>query len=306
MKIFTKVTMTQSVYPQIAAIVLLGYSCAPLWAHDHMPAGATASSPGAMLEYAPTAQDFTTNSGWVFGLNVGMTNDAYSGYYWTDDSVFIALAATPDNGGPEPGHAALGTYIQVKLLSVEGPAGASFGFWETAGQGTNGEGLDGTNLTWSVSVPYKNGTNLIYVSESDGSPGSDPYGHIHGRVYSFTKPGYYRVTWQFVDTSTNGPGGGPVDLGSAPFSTQYQAGLTIDSITPSTNGLNVLIAAPSFLPDNAGPGTVVASYTMQSAPTVKGSWQQVGDPILGDDLMHTITLPFKGAAQFFRLSAKYP
>ncbi len=220
-----------------------------------MPAGATASTPGATLEYAPTAEDFTTNSGWVFGLNVGTTNDAYFGYYWTDDSVFIALAATPDNGGPEPGYAAPGTYIQVKLLSVEGPSGASFGFWETAGQGADGEGVDGTNLTWSVTVPYSNGTNLIYVSESDGSPGSDPYGHIHGRVYSFTKPGYYKATWQFVDTSTNGPGGGPVDLPSAPFSTQYQAGLTIDNITVSTNGVGILIAAPSFLPDNASPGT---------------------------------------------------
>jgi len=59
--------------------------------------------------------------------------------------------------------------------------------------------------------------NLIYVSESDGSPGSDPYGHIHGRVYSFSKPGYYRATWQFVDTSTNGPDGGPVDLPSAHY-----------------------------------------------------------------------------------------
>ena len=130
--------------------ILLATAAVPwqLQAHDHMPAAATASTPGATLRYAPTAEDFTTNSGWVFGLNVGTTNDAYFGYYWTDDSVFTALAATPNNGGPEPGYAAPGTYIQVKLLSVEGPAGAVFGFWETAGQGTDGEGVDGTNLTW--------------------------------------------------------------------------------------------------------------------------------------------------------------
>lgn len=289
----------------LVALVPLSWQ---LYAHDHMPAAATASTPGATLVYAPTAEDFTTNGGWVFGLNVGTTMDAYFGYYWTDDSVFSALAATPDNGGPEPGHAAPGAFIQIKLLSVEGPAGASFGFWETFGQGTDGEGIDGTNLTWSVSVPYTNGTKLIPVSESDGSPGSDPYGHIHGRVYTSTKPGYYKATWQFVDTSTNGPGGGPVDLPSAPFSTQYQADLTIDSISVTTNGLSLLVAAPSFLPDDAGPGTQPATYTLQSSLALgpKADWQALGDAITGDDRMHTIVAPFANAAQFFRVSATYP
>jgi hypothetical protein len=278
------------------------------YAHDHMPAGATSSVPGATLEYAPTAQDFTTNSGWVFGLNSSTTNDPYMGAYWTDDAVFIALAATPNNGGPEPGYAALGTYIQVKLLSVDGPPGAIFSFYESAGQGTDGEGIDGTNLTWTVTVPYQNGTNLIHVSESDGSPGSDPYGHIHGRVYSFSKPGYYTATWQFVDTSTNGPDGGPVDLPSAPFTLQYQADLLIDGITTDTNGVNLRFAAPSFLPDNAGPGTEPATYTLQSSPTLGAGadWQQVGDVIVGDDLMHTLNVPAAGFAQFFRLTANYP
>jgi hypothetical protein len=196
---------------QIAALLILP-QLVQLYAHEHMPAGATASTPGATRQYAPSAQDFTTNSKWVFGLNVGTTNDAYFGYYWTDDSVFTALSATPNNGGPEPGHAAPGTYIQVKLLSVDGPAGASFGFWETAGQGADGEGV----------------------------------------------------------------------------------------------GANILIAAPSFLPDNAGPGTAPATYTLLSASAVYGPWQPLVDPIVGDDLMHTINVASMASAQFFRLSAKYP
>ena len=113
---------------QTAITLALTTLCAPLLAHDHMPAAATSSDPGATLEYDPSATDYTTNSGFVFALTAGTTNDAYLGYYYTDDQVFIALAATPDNGGPEPGHAAVGTYVQVKLLSVEGPAGTSFGF----------------------------------------------------------------------------------------------------------------------------------------------------------------------------------
>jgi len=265
-------------------------------AHDHMPAGATSNSPGAMLQYVPEAADYTTNSGFVFSLAAGTTNDPYLGFYYTGDQVFTALADTANNGGPEPGAAALGTYVQVKLLSVQGPAGASFGFWETA---TNG--VDSTNLTWSVPVPYTNGTNLIYVSESDGSPGSDPYGHIHGRIYSVTEPGLYVATWQFVDTSTNGPGGGPVDQPSAPFSTYYQADLTIAGITAGTNAVNITFAAPSNQPDDLS--TPPSNYTLEGAPAlgIGTSWAPVGDVIVGDDTLHTVTVPSTNSAAFFRL-----
>jgi hypothetical protein len=265
-----------------------------------MPCGATSSNPGAMLQYVPEAADFTTNSGFVFTLTAGTTNDPYLGYYYTDDQVFIALAVTPDNGGPEPGAAALGTYVQIKLLAVQGPAGASFGFWETASNG-----VDSTNLTWSVPVPYANGTNLIHVSESDGSPGSDPYGHIHGRIYSMTKPGLYVATWQFVDTSTNGPNGGPVDLPSAPFSTYYQADLTIAGIAAVTNSVNITFAAPSNQPDDLS--TPPTNYKLLSSPTLGNGaiWSQVGDVIVGDDTLHIVSVPMTNSAGFFRLSADY-
>ncbi len=285
---------------KISVSLALAACCARLQAHDHMPAAATSSSPGATLEYDPFATDYTTNSGFVISLTAGTTNDPYLGYYYTDDQVFIALAATPDNGGPEVGHAALGTYVQAKLLSVDGPAGASFGFWETTQ-----DGVDSTNLTWSVPVPYAHGTNLIYVSQSDGSPGSDPYGHLHGRVYSVTKPGFYTATWQFVDTSTNGPNGGPVDLPSAPFSTYYQADLTIAglAITANSNAVNVAFAAPSNQPDDLS--TPPTNYTLQSSPTpgVGALWTPVGDVIVGDNTLHIITVPKTNSAAFFRLGS---
>ena len=288
--------MKKTSFLKTSTILALATFCIRLQAHDHMPAAATSSSPGATLQYDPFATDYTTNSGFVFALTAGTTDDPYLGYYYTDDQVFIALAATLDNGGPETGHAAPGTYVQVKLLSVKGPSGASFGFWETAENG-----VDSTNLTWSVTVPYQNGTNLIHVSESDGSPGSDPYGHIHGRIYSVTKPGLYMATWQFVDTSTNGPGGGPVDLPSAPFSTYYQADLTIAGITKDTNGVNVIFAAPSNQPDDLS--TPPSNYTLLSSPTlgVGANWQQVGDVIVGDDTLHTVTVPMTNTSAFFRL-----
>ncbi len=288
--------MKKTSFLKTSVILALATFCVRLQAHDHMPAAATSSSPGATLQYDPFATDYTTNSGFVFALTAGTTDDPYLGYYYTDDQVFIALAATPDNGGPETGHAAPGTYVQVKLLSVQGPSGASFGFWETPENG-----VDSTNLTWSVTVPYQNGTNLIHVSESDGSPGSDPYGHIHGRIYSVTKPGLYIATWQFVDTSTNGPGGGPVDLPSAPFSTYYQADLTVAGITSGTNGVNVIFAAPSNQPDDLS--TPPSNYTLLNSPTLGAgaNWQQVGGVIVGDDTLHSVTVPMTNTSTFFRL-----
>ena len=281
-------------------ILTLTLSSAGVKAHDHMPAAATSSDPGATLELDPSATDYSTNSGFVFSLTAGTTNDAYLGYYYTDDQVFTALAATPDNGGPEPGHAALGTYVQVKLLSVTGPPGASFGFWETLE-----DGVDSTNLSWSVSVPYYHGTNLIHVSQGDGSPASDPYGHIHGRIYSVTQPGLYIATWQLVDTSTNGPAGGPLDLPSAPFSTYYQAGLTIAGISSTSNSVNVVFAAPSNQPDDLS--SPPSNYYLESSPAQGpgATWHQLGNVIVGDDTLHVVPLPLTNATGFFRLGAQY-
>jgi hypothetical protein len=290
--------MTQNTKLTTLVVLTLATQCYSVHAHDHLAAGATTNGPGATLVFQNDA-DFGGDTGFVFNLTAGTTNDSYLGYYYTDDLVFVALAATPDNGGPEPGVAALGTYVQIKLLSIEGPTGATFGFWETAQ-----DGVDSTNLTWTLPVPFHNGTNLIHVTESDGSPGSDPYGHLHGRIYSFDKPGLYKVTWQFVDTSTNGPNGGPVDLPCAPFYLYYQADLTTGGINVVTNSVNVIFACPSNIPDSGvGPAT---NYELQSSPTIGPTavWQPAGSVVAGDDHLHTITVPIIENTLFFRLKTE--
>jgi hypothetical protein len=286
--------MKKLLFLTLIAALLPGWS----HAHEHLAAGATSLNAGATLVFQNIG-DYGEASGYVFNLAAGTTNDAYLGYYYTGDLAFVALAATPNNGGPEPGAAALGTFVQAKLRSVEGPAGASFGFWETAE-----DGVDSTNLTWSVPVPYTNGTNLIAVTQSDGTPGSDPYGHLHGRIYSFTQPGLYKVTWQFVDTSTNGPNGAPLDLPSAPFSLLLQADLTLGGVALSTNGIAITFAAASNIPDSGiGPAT---NYQLEGSPTLAtgAAWRSVGDAVVGDDRLHTVTVPLSGSTQFYRLGAR--
>jgi hypothetical protein len=277
-----------------AAVVLLA-AAANANAHEHLDAGANSTTPGSPLIFV-NAGDYATNSDYIFGLDAGGPGSPYAGWYYTSDLVFEALAATPDYGGPEAQAAALGAHIEIVLESVDGPPGATLGFWET-----QQNGVDSTNLSWTVPVGLTNGTNRIVVSETDGSPGSDPYGHIHGRIYSVDKPGLYVVGFRFVDTSTNGPNGGPLQAPSDLFHLYFQAGVTIASLSATNNEASLTFAAPSNLPDS---GTAPATnYQIESTPALGASvnWQPAGDVVVGDDHMHTVTLPVSGVNIFFRL-----
>ena len=288
--------LTQIIPLAALAGMLLAAQCTAN-AHEHLAAGANSTTPGSPLIFV-NAGDYATNSGYVFGLDAGDPGSPYEGWYFTGDLVFVALAATPNYGGPEAQAAALGSHIEIVLESVDGPSGAKLGFWET-----QQDGVDSTNLTWTVPTGLTNGTNHIVVSETDGSPSADPYGHTHGRIYSVDKPGLYSVGFRYVDTSTNGPGGGPIQTPSDRFYLHLQADVTLAAIGLATNGVNLTFAAPSNLPDT---GTAPASnYQIESTPTLRPSakWQSAADVVVGDDHMHTVTLTQTNSGAFFRLKS---
>ena len=264
--------------------------------HEHLAAGANSTTPGSPLVFV-NAGDYATNSGYVFNLEMDAPGSPYDGWYYTGDLVFVALAATPDYGGPEAQAAALGSHLEIVLETFGGPPGSTLGFWET-----QQNGVDSTNLTWTVPVGLTNGTNHIVVSETDGSPAADPYGHIHGRIYSVDKPGLYTVGFRFVDTSTNGPGGGPIQTPSDRFYLYFQADVTIAGIGPVTNGVSLVFAAPSNLPDS---GTAPATnYQIELTPILgpSANWQPIADLVVGDDHLHTVTLPITNISAFYRLN----
>ena len=290
-----KINLTPKLELPALTVVLLAMA-ASAQAHEHLAAGANSTTPGSPLIFV-NAADYATNSSYVFGLDAGDPGSPYEDWYYTGDLVFVALAATPDYGGPEAQAAALGSHIEVVLETVAGPSGATLGFWET-----QQNGVDSTNLTWTVPVGLDNGTNHIVVSETDGSPTADPYGHIHGRIYSVDKPGLYTVGFRFVDTSTNGPGGGPIQTPTDRFYLYFQADVTIAGISVGTNGVSLTFAAPSNLPDT---GTAPATnYQIESAPVLglSANWQSAADILVGDDHLHTITLTQTNRAAFFRLN----
>jgi hypothetical protein len=84
-------------------------------------------------------------------------------------------------------------FVRADILSVTGPAGGTFSFWE-AGQPSSAWTLP---VGWTASEVDK---PSITVSEDESG-----YGHLHGRVFTTNKPGTYDVTFQVVPYDPNNP-----------------------------------------------------------------------------------------------------
>lgn len=293
-------------------------SCGRLQAQDTQTLnfGATTNIPGATLVFenasnyiAGSGYCFATVSGSVYDPNVGYDFFPYAGYYYNCIQIFNALPATADKGGPAEGAASPGSMVQLQLLSVAGPAGASFAYWKG-----NSDGSYGTNLTWSVPVPSSGGTHLILVTQAANTPTNDPFGLIQNQVFGFTKPGLYKLTWQLVDTSTNGPRGTPLNQPSAAFDLYYQADCTVASISSATDGVHLVFAAPKGSLQPYRGYVSGQSYNLYESSSLgaDANWSWVLDAdsnpivIYGDDMLHTNTVTPVGGSEFYRLSVNIP
>ena len=228
--------------------------------HGHLRIGARSTTQGAPL-YFYNGSDFASTSSYVKTL-IFTNSGRYSNYY-QGNITFTVQAATEDFLGPEPDHPAPGSYVRARMLSVNGPPGGAFAFWE------NGA----TSPTISL-ASGQTGTSHYRVTQTDGSPGTDPFGHIHGRRFTATKPGVYTVRFQVFDTSVNGTGGGPIHTPSEVIEIAFQAGVTI-AIQPDREAGNVRIRC----------GAMAGFHWQVQYATELGSamtWQSFS-PIGGDD-----------------------
>src|SRR5688500_5564914 len=211
--------------PRAYLIAAFSLMCAQARAqHLHFVAGAQSATPGSKL-IAVNSNDFTAASDFVLNMTLN-TNGTYAGYYIANHS-FVVAAVMPEHGGPEQGAPALGSWIHMGIDSVAGPAGGEIGYWEV--------GATAPTITFPVGQIT---TNRWRIGENDGSPGSDPYGHIHGRRFSATKPGLYLIGFRFFDFSTNGVVGGPLHTVSDPVYMFYQAGITLSSPVKAGNAFS--------------------------------------------------------------------
>ncbi|MBI1840449.1 MAG: hypothetical protein HYR88_06300 [Verrucomicrobia bacterium] len=258
--------MNPSLFPPVMlALGLAVVAPAPLLSqsHSHLNAGALAARQNAPLLFA-NAADFAPASYYVKTL-IQTNAGKYAGYY-QGSITLTALPQTAAHAGPDPQASAPGSFIQASIVSVSGPAGGEFAFWE------NGA----AKPTFSLQTG-QTGTNLWRLSENDGSSGSDPYGHIHGRRFTATLPGVYTIGFQAFDTSTNGAGGGPIHTPSDIALIRFQAGVNMDFIEPDYEEGHVHVrfgAMEGFL------------WQLEATPAMSANplWSPAGEPVVGADV----------------------
>jgi len=269
-------------------ILSLAWLLATCWSlraqHAHLNAGAVSTNQDGRLFFA-NGGDFASDSGYVKTLT--HTNGGNYAGYFQGNITLTALPTTAANAGPDPEASAPGSFLQAQLASVSGPAGGSFSFWEAGA----------TTPTISLQSGAT-GTNLFALSSGDGSPGSDPFGHVHGRRFTATLPGIYEVGFRLFDTSTNGAGGGPIQSPSGVLRVYFQAGVNLQSIEPDEDHTHVRFPAP-----------VGASWQLEAADSADApaNWQPIGNPVPGDDYIHEVEddHPVQGN-RFYRLKGVTP
>ena len=95
--------------------------------HAHIYAGALSQTPGTPL-FFQNADTWGTNSygGYTQSPACIYFEDNYPALYpgvYQTATTFSALPATIFTGGPSPYAAALGTYVELKFVSLQGPPG---------------------------------------------------------------------------------------------------------------------------------------------------------------------------------------
>jgi hypothetical protein len=267
----------------LAVAICLGISLGSR-ADTHIYAGASGTNQNDRLAFT-VASLFDTNSGFKFPM-VLRTNGLNAGYYRGDVLTFTALPATDLGTGQLLGRALLGSRLAVQLVAAQGPPGGEVGFWE--GDGEN----PGNQVTFSVPVGTTDGNQSFVISESDGAPGADPYGHIHGRAFTTTLPGLYTVGFQLIDTSTNGVNGGPLHSPSPVLWIYFQAGPAIDSLGSTESGIRVWF--------RSAPG--VSNVLEAAAAPTSAKWVQVAGPLRGNSALQSLSDPEEvSGARFYRL-----
>jgi hypothetical protein len=252
--------------------------------HVHPNAGATSTVQDAPLRFV-NGSTYDTNA--AYNVYLSFTDSGpFSNLYQGAGISYTALASTLNNGGPAPGHAADGSFLQLEFVSISGPPGGVFGVWmQEFGNPTV------SHLLFALPVGTTNGTNLLALSESDGSPGSDPYGHIHGRTYTATLPGLYTLGCRILDTSNNGVGGGPIHTPSPLYYFYFQAGLTISSWEKTSDSFSLTF----------GTATGKSYFVESTSDLAVPDWTTFAGPFAGNNHLLTATTNSAAAQLFFRL-----
>lgn len=207
-------------------------------AHDHIEIGLDTATQSSLSVIAGQPQQLATY--FPLGEIPSYDTQSFPGGAFATVLTFSAF----DNTSPPPN----GAMVRIDLISVSGPAGGSFSFWEAGA----------ASPTWTRSSAWTSSpSDHPSLSASEDGTG---YGHIHGRAFSASKPGDYDVTFQAVDTTGS-------YLPSSTFVIRFTAIQPPQLLISTQNGaLNLSFTSRIDL-----------SYDLQSSTTLQSaSWTTIG------------------------------
>ena len=153
-----------------------------LLAHDHIEVGLDPADESRLAMAGPSVQ---------LALYVP-PGEPFSGYmpqfpggYYADELTFSSEGAALDFPA--------GSLPKVEVVSVAGPAGGRFSFWEAGASAptwTRGVGWSATDEDKPSITVYQDATG---------------YGHVHGRAFTVDRPGTYTVVFRAVDVTASSP-----------------------------------------------------------------------------------------------------
>lgn len=236
-----------------------------LRAHDHLEVGFDPLNASRLSINGNLSQNATF---FPVGETPSLDLFAFPGGTYASELTFSAF----DNIDSPPGNAS----VQIKLLGVAGPSGATFSFWESGA----------ASATWTRATGWTAAPGdqpSLGVSEDETG-----YGHIHGRAFTASKPGVYDVTLQAVDSLGN-------YTASLPFVVRFTA-LVPPALALDFQGTNVRLTFT---------GRAGLTYDVQSSTTLQpGSWTTV-DTLDGTGATLQFTEPKNGRAQVFYRLVEY-
>ena len=107
--------------------VHLEWTTVPTEAPGTFKFGAVAQTNGSPLLFM-NAAGYVTNAGYV--VTFQRTNSGPAAGEFVGTLPMLVVPGTVVNGGPAPNHAALGSRVELQLVSLTGPAPAALTFWE--------------------------------------------------------------------------------------------------------------------------------------------------------------------------------
>jgi hypothetical protein len=243
---------------------LLGLTAGTLHAQiQTVDCGAVSTNAGAKLKFV-NGGNYSSTSGFVQPLTYQRISSRFGTniVYCSTNLQFQALSVKTNPATA----AALGSYVVCQVVSVSGPPGGVFSFWE--------QGSGWATYDFPVNDIYATEKSRFILSNCEtgaGRPDGDPFGNMRGRRFVVNKPGEYLVTFKLYDTSANHPTltKTPIHAPSDPLTIKFTTGIDM-GITQfaNTNGVATLVFKQGFL----------TNMMVEASTNLTGGWTPVSGP----------------------------